>query len=168
MISETRGAVPSMIAGREEASLDDKGRVMFSRKKRDALGERVSLAIGFDGVLCAYPQWVWDAWTMEIRSAPISGWGRSRFTRHFYENSEVDMTFDNQGRLTIPTKYRERCNLSGKILLVGAGDRVEIWSPVEREKYDQDPDGFNREWREFIVGAYNEMLAEARAGVGRA
>jgi MraZ protein len=53
---------------------------------------------------------------------------KSLFARSF------DAELDKQNRLLIPAPMRAYARLSGKVLVVGAGECLEIWSPEEYEE----------------------------------
>ena len=44
-------------------------------------------------------------------------------------------TPDKQGRIGIPTFLRASAGLERDVVVVGVGDRVEIWSPARWEEY---------------------------------
>jgi MraZ protein len=71
---------------------------------------------------------------------PLTRTGRdlrkSLFSRSY------DAELDKQNRILIPAHMREWASLSGKVLVVGAGEWLEIWSPdayaAEMERVDAE------------------------------
>jgi MraZ protein len=41
---------------------------------------------------------------------------------------------DAQGRVLIPQKLRNEAGLEKSVIVIGMGDRAEIWNPAEYEK----------------------------------
>ena len=59
---------------------------------------------------------------------------------------------DDDGRLTIPQKYRDKIGLKGEAFFISAGDYFRIWNPEAYEEHsarraqmlaDQRPEGFD-------------------------
>ena len=44
-----------------------------------------------------------------------------------------DLELDKQNRILVPAPLREYARLSGKVLVVGTGECLEVWSPEEYE-----------------------------------
>jgi len=145
------------LLGTEEANVDDKGRVLFSNKKRLRLGERFAVTIGPDGCLVAYPRAIWFPMIENIFKSDITNSGRRNYTRSLFSYADDEMKFDPQGRTVIPQKLREACGLKDKVLLIGCGDRVEIWAKDEYAKFEADPDGYGQARRERLDAATRQM-----------
>lgn len=146
------------LMGTDEATIDDKGRILIAKKKRERLGEPFVLAVGTVGCLTAYPQHIWDTMYAEIDRYGGINQGREHYTRLLLGTMEDDLAFDSQGRVVIPHKLRELFQLGGKVLVVGCGNRLEIWAKPEWEKYMQFPDTYGEKRREAIARAYDQMV----------
>lgn len=154
-----QGFVP--LIGTEEATVDDKGRILFSKKKRERLGESFTIAFGAAGCLVAYPKLIWDGKLEEIfGDESAHSQGRDQYTRLFLGLADDELKFDGQGRVVLPQKMRDIARLKekDKVLLVGCGDRVEIWAVGEWDKYNEDPSGYGVNRRAAIESAYNLMV----------
>lgn len=136
---------------------------MVSRKNRERLGETFAMAINARGVLVAYPQEVWYRMIDEIDQYPTISDGRDDYSRLLNSSAEDALTFDVQGRVVIPASLRTeaKIELDTQVLLVGCGNRLEIWPPKEYEKFLADRDGYNRERRLEFEAAYNRMVGKA-------
>jgi len=146
------------LIGTEEATIDDKGRILFSKKKRDRLGDGFAILWSTSGCLAAYPAGVWERMLEEILQYDSINEGRSQYTRLVLGTAEDELKFDGQGRVVIPQKMREAAKLKDKVMLVGCLDRVEIWARDEYELFLQDPETYGRQRREAVAKAYNEMV----------
>jgi DNA-binding transcriptional regulator/RsmH inhibitor MraZ len=60
--------------------------------------------------------------------------------------------------VVIPQKLREIAKLSDKVLLVGCGDRMEIWDKGEYERFQEDIEGYGAKRREALARAYGQMV----------
>jgi MraZ protein len=146
------------IIGTDEATIDDKGRILVGKKKRDRLGEPFVMALGSVGCLAAYPESEWQRMLGEIRSHDSINQGREQYTRLVLGTADDELKFDSQGRVVVPQKLRELARLKDKVMLVGCGDRLEIWAKPEWEQYSEFPDSYGQKRREAIASAYAQMV----------
>ncbi|MCW5937969.1 MAG: hypothetical protein KIT11_11760 [Fimbriimonadaceae bacterium] len=144
----------SQLAGRDEAAIDEKGRVMLRQKFRDRLGTYFVLAQSEMGCLVAYPVETWAEEVKAIRGAPVHNAGRKLLNRMLVGSAETEMRFDPQGRILIPKQMREFANLQSRVVAVGCDDRLEIWAKEELAKCEADPLNYGAERREIWGHAY--------------
>jgi len=121
------------------------------------------LAFGSVGCLTAYPKPAWDTVVQKILSYDPVNFGREQYTRLVLGLAEDELRFDGQGRVVVPQKMRElaRFKEKGAVMLVGCGDRVEIWAKDEYEKYSEFPEVYGLQRREAIEKAYRQMVGTA-------
>lgn len=149
------------LIGTEEAVVDDKGRLLISKKKRERLGEEFAVVLGKSGGVVVYPGKVWEMLFEEIFRVETMNPAREQYTRLVLGSAEDDLSFDGQGRMVIPKRMREEAKLNGDVLVIGCGDRIEIWNRVEWEKFNFAPDRYNVDRRTAIESAYNGMIGRA-------
>ena len=157
MPGETAETAKKHLVGTDEATIDDKGRLLVGKKKRERLGVGFVISLGDTGCLVAYPAETWEQMVTEILSNSSINQGRQQYARLVVGSAEDELNFDRQGRIVIPIKLREAAKLRGKVVLVGLLDRMEIWAKEEYESFHADPDGYGRERREAIERAYMKM-----------
>lgn len=145
------------LVGTDEATIDNRGRILLSKKKRDRLGDSFAMALGEVGCICAYPEAHWLERIKEINSYPPNNQGRQKYSRFFLAGSDDDLNCDPQGRVVIPRKLQELGKLKEKVLLVGCGDRLEIWDPEEYDSFLANPDEYGKDRRISMGLAYDEM-----------
>jgi len=145
------------LLGTDEATIDSKGRILVSKKKRDRLGDSFALCLGDNGCLYAYPGEQWEAILEEIFSCDPTNPGRQTYTRMVLGTADDEMRFDDQGRVVVPQKFREMAHLTKEVILIGCGDRLEIWGKEEYDKFVQYGDSYCQERREAIRKARLEM-----------
>lgn len=151
------------LIGTETANIDDKGRVLISKKKRDRLGESCALVLG-KGCLILYPTPVWKQLIAEIFAVPTLNPAREAYTRLVLGTAEDDLRCDPQGRMVIPKELREKARIRDKeaVLLIGCGDRVEIWAEREWEFFQRSPDDYEKSRRELFEKVYEAMAQATR------
>lgn len=146
------------LIGTDEATIDDKGRILVGKKKRERLGEPFTMALGDVGCLVAYPEARWQSMVEEIMRYDAINQGRQQFTRLVLGLADDELKFDAQGRFVVPQKLRELAKIKDRVMLVGCGDRLEIWAKEEWEQYSEFPDVYGQQRREAIAKAYNQMV----------
>ena len=121
-----------MFQGSQSLNVDVKGRVAVPSRYRDLLaavceGRLVVTANPYERCLNIYPEPQWKEVKAKIESLPNSNKKVRRLQRLVLGNaSELDM--DGNGRLLLPPTLREFANLDKKVVLVGLGDKAELWS----------------------------------------
>lgn len=145
------------LLGTEEAKLDEKGRLLFSKKKRERLGDDFTLLLGKVGCLIAYPKPIWEMLLEEIFAVGTMNPAREEYTRHLLAMAEDDLKFDEPGRIVVPQKLRTAAKLEGKLWVIGCVDRVEIWSQSEYDEFQKYPTEYGDKRRRAIEASYREM-----------
>lgn len=150
----------SDLASGDEVSIDVKGRITISRDLRLRIKEPFILSRGEVGCLVLHPKPLWDKLVARVQEVDEFDPSRLAFERMVIGTAEATR-FDKQGRLCPPIAMRTFAKLdAGKARVVGMTRRVEIWSSMEYEEYQNDPEGYNRPRREAIERAYNSMLGQ--------
>jgi MraZ protein len=140
--NKIRGIVPSF-KGEYEHALDAKGRVSFPAKLRKYLNpdaqERFTIVKGLETCLYLYPE---DRWKdVEDRLSEINSFSTEGRTviRNFLRSAD-DLELDNANRLALPAKLTEWAGITGKVIFIGSGDKIELWSPEHLDQQDQTMD----------------------------
>ena len=146
------------LTGTDEATIDEKGRILVGKKKRERLGEPFAIVLGPAGCLEAYPEWMWQRKLADMLAPDSTNLGREQYTRLILGAADDELKFDAQGRVVVPQKLRELAKLTDKVLLIGCGDRMEIWAKTEHEQYLEDPDNYGKRRRDSIQAAQSKMV----------
>jgi len=125
------------VKGEYQHTLDAKGRLFIPAKLREQLGDSFVVTKGLDGCLFLYPQKAWDELEQKIRQLPMS---KSRGLQRFFLSSAADVTVDRQGRIVIPTTLRSYANLERDVVVIGVGERAELWDARRWNAYTDDLD----------------------------
>lgn len=145
------------LLGTDEASLDDKGRLIFSKKKRDRLGDKFVVTLGPKGCLEAYPEPIWLDMVAKLLSMDAMNEGVAEYSALLLGSADDDLKFDAQGRVVIPLRFRKQASIDKDVVIVGCGNRCEIWAKAEYEIYEKDRLGYGRERRELFRAARKMM-----------
>ena len=115
-----------MFVGTFEHALDGKGRVVLPASFRAELAHRGFLS-QLDECLGLWTEAgfteVANRLTQKIREGGAPQEARRAFAANAHEVSP-----DSQGRITIPQRLREFARLERDVVVIGAIDRIEIWS----------------------------------------
>ncbi len=151
----------SPLIGEERVTVDGKGRVLFSKKKRDRLGDKFVIALGLKGCLEALPISTWQLMIGEILAAPALNIGRQEYASMLARDSDDGQFFDPQGRVVIPLALRTAGKIAEKdqVVLEGAIDRVRIWNVKEWDKYVKDRDKYGADRTNQMLRYYEIMKA---------
>ena len=116
--------------GTFDHTLDAKNRLTIPARYRAALAEGVVLARPVDREPCVgvwHPQ-EYESYSRDaLAGLPALSKRRSELERLFYAGSQ-DADLDAAGRIMIPGFLSQHAKLEREILVVGAGNRLELWS----------------------------------------
>lgn len=119
-----------MFRGINSLSLDNKGRMSVPAKYRHCLGEscagQLVVTIDRDRCLLIYPLPTWEE--VEQKLIQLSSTNkRARELKRLLLGHAEDCEMDTQGRILLPTPLREFARLDKRVVLVGQGNKFEIW-----------------------------------------
>ena len=120
-----------VFTGEYNHTIDSKNRIIVPIKLREGLGETFFVSKGFDGCLYLSTNEDWQSFCLKLKELPSNAETRD-FIRKL-SSSSMECEPDKQGRIIIPQKLKEFAKLDKDVVLVGAINRVEIWS---KEVYD--------------------------------
>ncbi len=123
-----------MFYGRHRHTLDAKGRIIIPACYREDLGSGFLLMRGDEECLLVYPGSELEKFSAKFAELPSTDRSAQAYIRMFLSGmSRCD--FDNQGRILIPADLREYAGLEKEAVVIGAYNRVEIWSRDKWEAY---------------------------------
>ncbi len=136
--------------GTFDHTLDAKSRLTVPARYRAALADGVVLAMPVDQQPCVG---VWRPQDYEryteraLAELPPLSPRLAELERFFYGNSH-DVELDAAGRIMVPSFLTEHAGLSREVVVVGAGDRLELWC---KDRWDQH--------RPALLGGVAEITA---------
>ena len=116
-----------MLMGEFHHTIDDKGRIIIPAKFRDELGNEFVITRGLEECLFVYPKSRWDEIIAKLNSLPFTKKDARSFMRFFLSGATA-IEFDKQGRINITSPLISYAGLEKDCVVVGVGDRLEIWS----------------------------------------
>lgn len=134
-------------SGKHYYTLDPKGRIIIPAAFREILSSNYSLKLifvndAFDRCLCAYPVDEWNRLMEKVKEKPQTLDALRYFMRRVI-GSAIECEIDKQGRVLIPLALRVDAGLNTEIVIVGQGNRIEVWDKKEFENV-ADPSKIDR------------------------
>ena len=126
-----------MLMGEFHHNIDDKGRLIIPSKFRSELGDKFVVTRGLDKCLFVYSMKEWEKNVSRLKSLPFTNKDARNFTR-FFLSGAVECEFDRQGRINITSPLVRYAGLTKECVIIGANDRLEIWSSESWEKFFTD------------------------------
>ncbi len=120
-----------MLYGRYQHNIDAKGRIFVPAKLREKLGEQFIAAAVMDHCVCLYCLEEWDKLQQGLAEMPFT---KARKLQRYLSSNAADVQVDAQGRILLPKHLLAYASLEKEALVIGAGNRAEIWNPVSYEE----------------------------------
>lgn len=122
-----------MFQGETAITMDDKGRLAVPTAYRDVVAHECGnrLVVTYNpfesGCLYLYPLAVWERVRDQVNKLPrAKKVNRSMQLKVVGAASFVEL--DGNGRITVPASHRAAVGIEKKAVLLGMGDKFELWS----------------------------------------
>ena len=121
-----------MFRGINSATLDAKGRMALPGRNRETVmvaseGRLVVTIDMRESCLLVYPLNEWE--TVQAKLESLSNINpQARLLQRLLIGHATDLELDSAGRLLLPAMLRDYASLEKKLVLVGQGNKIEIWS----------------------------------------
>jgi MraZ protein len=115
-----------LFLGTHAPRLDDKGRLFLPAKYRDDLAAGLVVTRGQEHCLYVFTAAYFADLARELSSASFTSAPARDLHRLFFSGA-FDEVPDKTGRVTIPVTLRQYADLERDVVVIGAGDRLEIW-----------------------------------------
>ena len=122
-----------MFQGETAITIDDKGRLAIPTAYREIVarecGNRLVVTYSpFDvGCLYVYPHAFWGRVRDQVNALPRIN-GDSRLLQRKLVGSAAFVEPDGNARISIPASHRSAVGIERKAVLLGVGDKFELWS----------------------------------------
>ena len=128
---ETDGQM-TMFRGISSAKLDSKGRMSMPARFRERLiavaGGRLVVTVDMrEKCLLLYPLPEWEAVQQKLDALPNIR-PETRWLQRILIGHATDLELDANGRILLPAPLRDHCGLEKALVLVGQGNKIEIWA----------------------------------------
>lgn len=134
-----------MLNGVAKLTLDDKGRLALPSRYRESLmdecGGNMVMTVDHESRLIIYPQHEWEK--AEIKLQKLSSFKKieAKIKRRYLGHAH-DCKMDKNGRMTIPPLLREITHIDKQVVLLGVGNKFELWDEASWEKEQENDDDF--------------------------
>lgn len=129
-----------MFRGVNTVNLDAKGRLAVPTRYRERINERCDgnlvITVDRDHCLLLYPLPDWEDIERKLVRLPSLN-KQARKLQRLLIGHATDIEMDGHGRLLVPPPLREFANLDKRVVMIGQGNKFEIWNEEEwSEKRD--------------------------------
>jgi MraZ protein len=130
-----------MLRGANKVTLDDKGRMVLPTRYREQIAAqsqgKLVVTVDREKCLLIYPLPEWEQTERKLMSLP-SLHPQSRKLQRLMVGHATDVELDGHGRFLVPPELREFAGLQRLGMLVGQGNRFELWDETRwNEQCDQ-------------------------------
>lgn len=125
-----------MFIGEYEHSIDTKGRMAVPAKFRAKLASGAVVTRGLDKCLFLYAKEEWEKIAEKLANLPLSKSNARAFARLMLAGA-MEVEIDKQGRINVPKYLTKYASVSGKAVIAGLYNRLEIWNPKDWDSYKE-------------------------------
>ncbi|MCW8930025.1 MAG: division/cell wall cluster transcriptional repressor MraZ [Gammaproteobacteria bacterium] len=130
-----------MLNGVTKLNLDAKGRLAIPSRYRERLMDdcagHLVITLDTEKRMVVYPYNEWKE--VETKLVKLSSVNKAAVRiKRLYLGHATDCDMDKNGRINLPPYLREKTGLEKQIVLVGIGNKFEVW----------DEDSWTREWED--------------------
>ena len=123
-----------MFRGVQHINLDAKGRLSVPARQRESLLDisAGSIVVTIDtqsSCLVLYPLREWERIERDVQNLRSLNAAIRRFQRLVLGYAS-DLDLDSNGRILLPGALREYAHLEKRVVLVGQGNKLELWSEL--------------------------------------
>jgi len=116
-----------MFLGEYQPNITEGSRVALPKKLREQITSKdVVLIKGFEKCLFIYDKKDWLSESQKHLEKPITDAEARNLKRYLYASAS-ESSIDEQGRIVISQNLKDYAHLNKKIIIIGAGDHIEIW-----------------------------------------
>ena len=139
-----------MLLGQYRHSVDNKGRLIIPNEFRKDLSNTLYVTKGIENCVFVFSETTWQVLAGKIASLPMAKKAGREFARIFLATASEE-TIAAQGRITIPRHLREYAEIDKKVVTVGIGERMEIWSESLWDQHAAEVEGKYEDITEEIM-----------------
>ena len=147
-----------MFRGINSVTLDPKGRMGLPARHRETVmvisEGRIVITIDMrESCLLLYPLPEWEVVQRKLEALSNIN-PQARLLQRLLIGHATDLELDAAGRLLLPAMLRDYAELDKKLVLVGQGNKVEIWS---EKHWQEGMDSWLLEGAEALNGTGNDL-----------
>ena len=124
--------------GTFDHTLDSKNRLTVPSKLRTAFAEGAFLVRSTEKCISLYPSATYSSLTEAALSGLNPLHPQARELRRYFHSNASQVELDSAGRVMLSTRQLEHAGIERDVVVIGAGDCLELWDPSTWAAYDQD------------------------------
>ncbi len=125
-------------SGEYECTVDPKGRMILPAKVKarlpEGFGSEIFLLRSTDPCLLIYSMPEWEKMAEKVSGLNEFDEHTAIIQRNFLRGGQ-DCELDSMGRFLIPKRMLDFAGITKDVIVVGLGNRLEIWNPETYEKH---------------------------------
>lgn len=138
-----------MFIGEYHFNIDEKGRLFLPSDYRKDLGSEVVVNRGIEKCLYIYPIAAWNTIVEKLSSLTFTKRANREFSRMFLSGA-FKKEIDSKGRINIDNLLLDYANIKKECVILGVGERIEIWDKDEWVKYFEE--------RQYVLDEISEGI----------
>lgn len=142
-----------MFMGEYHHNIDDKNRLVIPSNYRSSLGESFIITRGLEKCLYIYTESEWKKIVDKLASLPFTKKDARVFIRSFF-SAAANCNLDRQGRIIITPNQAIHADINKECVIIGANDRIEIWS---KENWDKFNEAYSEALENVAEHLFNEV-----------
>lgn len=133
-VSVLKESIELMFLGQFYHNIDEKGRLTVPARFRDQLNAEECIVMqGFDQNLMLLTSSYFNLLSRRLNGMSLTD-STARLLRRLIYSTAHQVELDKSGRVLLPQFLREAIGLENEVVVVGAGDYIEIWSVEQWSK----------------------------------
>jgi MraZ protein len=124
--------------GTFDHTLDSKNRLTVPSKLRTAFAEGAFLVRSTERCISLYPSSTYSSLTEAALSRLNPLHPQARELRRYFHSNASQVELDSAGRVMLSARQLEHAGIDRDVVVIGAGDCLELWDPSTWAAYDQD------------------------------
>ncbi|MCL2503456.1 MAG: division/cell wall cluster transcriptional repressor MraZ [Coriobacteriia bacterium] len=125
----------TVFLGEYQHTLDAKGRVSLPSKFRSQIAGHVKVTKGLNGCLYVYTADEYESFVGKLVEGDDFN-ASKRELRLFFTSGTHETELDKPGRISLPGYLRDYARLDKDVVVIGNGNRIEIWDSVAWSEYN--------------------------------
>ena len=123
-----------MFIGEYTHSIDAKRRMAVPSKFRKELSPKAVITRSLENCLVVYPLKAWEAEAAKLAAESEKKRGARSYAR-LRLSGAMHVSFDGLGRILIPDYLKKYAGLKKNAVIIGLGNRIEIWNEKKWQDY---------------------------------
>ena len=121
-------------------SLDDKNRLILPAKMAAKFDGVLVVSKGFEGCLEVRTKFDFEYRSNQLLALSENKKDSRIISRQFFANSS-ELEIDKANRILIPNHLKQLASLNKDVILIGLGNKIEIWDTSKYSEFKNQTDG---------------------------